>query len=263
MNPLVDFTTISAFKFAIIMVRVTGIFVASPFLTSRNIPNQMKLAFSLVVTLILLPLVKFPVGVTPPGNLFGFFYAIVPELAIGLVVGFIFTLMFAAVQLAGHLIDVMIGFGLANIVDPVSNIQISVLGQFYYLIAMLVFLAIGGHHLIIKALNTSFEVLPPLTPLLTNGVVNLVNSCMADVFMVAFQIGAPTLAALFVADVILGVMARTVPQMNVLMVGFPLKIFIGMITMVISIPYFVRFMYVLLEGINRDALSVLRVMRAV
>lgn len=261
MDLLADFTALSAFKFAVILVRMAGLFIASPVFTSRNIPAQVKMGFALMISFILMPMVRFPAGTAVPDNIFGFLYAVAPEMVIGLAIGFLFTLLFAAVQLAGHLIDVMIGFGLANIVDPVSNIQISVLGQFYYLVAMIVFLAVNGHHLLVRALFRSFEVLPPLTPILTSGIVQLVNDKAAAIFAIAFQIGAPTLAALFIADIILGVMARTVPQMNVLMVGFPLKIFIGITTLIISIPYFVRYMTILIDGANRDALTLLQVMR--
>lgn len=261
MNLITNFSLMSAYHFSLILVRVTGIFMASPVFTSRNIPNQVKIALSLLLSLILFPMVRFPSSTPIPQEMFSFFFRISQELVIGLVIGFIFTMIFAAIQLAGHLIDVMIGFGLANIVDPVSNLQISVLGQFYYLVAMLVFLTINGHHLLIRALFRSFTILPPLFPIFSSRAITMINDLFAGVFTVAFEIGAPVLAALFITDIVLGILARTVPQMNVLMIGFPLKIFVGMSTIILVMPFFVRFLDGLFDRVALDAMTVLRAMR--
>ena len=143
-----------------------------------------------------------------------------------------------AVQFAGEVIGIDVGFGVVNIIDPLSSEQISIIGTFKNLIAVVVFLLVDGHHVVLQTLAVSFEMVPlggmQFTDLLAQGLIQMTSR----VFVMAAKLAAPVIAALFLTSLALGIIARTVPQMNVFIVGFPLKIAVGMLVLMLSLPLF-------------------------
>ena len=233
------FLDISVAQFQILLllfVRTIGILAVAPVFGHRAIANQTKAGLAMVLALVLFPAVPITLVVT--SDLLPYFFIAIRELIMGMMFGFVTRLVFIAVQFAGEVIGIDVGFGIVNVIDPLSAEQISIIGTFKNLIALVVFLMIDGHHTILQGLAASFEMVPlggiQFSELLARGLISMT----ADVFVMAIKMAAPVITALFLTSVALGIIARTVPQMNVFIVGFPLKIGMGMAMLAVSLPLF-------------------------
>lgn len=248
--------------FFLVFVRVATFLIASPLLAARQIPPQAKIAFTLLVSLLLVPALHPSLPLLMGSNaVFSFWTLLVEQILIGLILGFASFIVFVGIQLAGQIIDLQMGFGLANIVDPLANIQQTVMGQMQYLIAIMLFMAIDGHHQMILAISSSFTLLP-LGPVTLAGPITRHLSQMAgSLFVIAFQVGFPTIAALFLTDVALGFIARMVPQMNVLLIGFPLKIFVGFIGVSIALSIYISLYPRYFEEMIKNLMIVIQLAR--
>ena len=227
----------------VILVRTSAVVVAMPVLGSTNLPALVKAFMSLVLALVLWPVVDMS-GFKPPTTLLGFLPLMVGEVLIGVILGLSARLLLTSLQIMGQMAGFQMGFAVANVIDPMSGMQISVLGQFVYLVGILVFLAVGGHHMFIRALADSFTLVPPGDFGLSTGLFKQMMALASKMFYLAVRIGAPIIGALLFTSVIMGVLAKTVPQMNILIVGFPLKITVGLVmlaaTMTVLVPVMVK-----------------------
>lgn len=231
-----DFSVARWQVFLLVFVRIIGVIAVSPFFGHRVIISQAKVGLGLVIAATLFA--SMPVEIEPETDLIPFVILAVKELILGMLFGYTARLVFYAVQFAGEIIGIDIGFGVVNIIDPLSAEQISVIGTFKNLIAIVTFLAIDGHHVLLNALIKSFDMLPLGGIHLSAGVGQGVIEMTAQVFVMAIQMAAPVITALFLTSLALGIVARTVPQMNVFIVGFPLKIGVGVAMLMISLPLF-------------------------
>lgn len=224
--------------FMLIATRLSAMMAVAPVLSSRMIPVRLKAGLVVLLSYITLPVVSAEGG-TIPGGVAGFATLAVKEAVIGLGFGLVAQFLFAAIQTAGAFIDVSAGFAISQTLDPTSNASISVLGRWYSLVATSAFLALGGLQLLVGGLVRSFTLAPPLADpdmgLLVTGVLHNADA----IFVVVVQIGAPIIGALLITDVTLGVISRSVPQMNVFMVGMPLKIIIALAGSAILLPAFI------------------------
>jgi flagellar biosynthesis protein FliR len=224
--------------FMLIATRLSAMLAVAPVFSSRMIPVRLKAGLVILVSYIALPVVAAEGGVVPDGAI-GFAILAMKEAIIGFALGLVAQFLFAAVQTAGAFIDMSAGFAIAQTLDPTSNQSTSVLGRWYNLVAVAAFLAIGGHQLLVQGVVRSFTLAPPLSDpdmgLLITGVLAHAD----DILLMVVQIGAPIIAALLVTDVTLGVISRSVPQMNVFMVGMPLKIIIALGGSAILVPAFI------------------------
>ncbi len=146
--------------FLLIFVRITGLFVISPIFSRRNMPGAIKIGFSLMLALILINTLKVQDIHIQYNNILEYVGIIAKEFLTGLTLGYVAYLIFTAVHFAGQIIDMQVGFGMVNVIDPVSNIQVPITANFYYIMAMLLFLVCNGHHVLIKALFESFNTIP-------------------------------------------------------------------------------------------------------
>jgi len=154
---------------------------------------------------------------------------IASEVMMGLILTFAVRMLFAAVQMAGQFMAFQMGFAMARALDPVTGTQSTVLSQFLYLFTILIFFTIDGHHYFIQALASSFQIVPPNSFSLNPVLSGIIVRASAQMFLVAIKMAAPVMVALFLSNLCLGIVARTVPQMNILMVGFPVNLSIGLI----------------------------------
>lgn len=223
--------------YLMVLARIGGMFGFAPVFGSHNIPKQAKAALSLVLALVIFPGVSAPPGGYPE-NLISYALCIGKEIGVGIVIGYVAALITVSVQLAGHLIDMQIGFGLVNIVDPISGRQITVIGQFQYIIAILLFLGTNSHHVLLTAVRESYHLVPIAEFTLSKACQTGIIALFRNMFSLAFRIAAPVTCALLLTDVVMAVLARAVPQMNVFIVGFPLKIASGLLVLAITIPVF-------------------------
>lgn len=243
--------------YLMVLARIGGMFVFAPVFGSHNVPRQAKAALSLVLALVIFPSVSMPASGYPE-NLIGYALCIGKEIIAGIVIGYVAALITVAVQLAGHLVDMQIGFGLVNIVDPMSGRQITVIGQLQYIIAILLFLGTNSHHVLLTAISESYRLVPigefTLGAACHRGIVVL----FGNMFSLAFRIAAPVTCALLLTDVVMAVLARAVPQMNIFIVGFPLKIFAGLLVLAMAIPAIAGLLRGSFHGLEREIFLVLR-----
>jgi len=248
--------------FLLILVRMSSLFIISPIFGRRNVPNIFKIGFALMMSIILVNVVKLPAEV----NLYGtyeFALAVIKEFIIGLVLGYVGLLILSAIYLAGQLIDTQIGLGIASVIDPVSNIQVPVTANLYYTLTMVIFLTINGHHMIIDAVARSFSVIPIGTAVFSQAMMPQIVQILGLVFIIAFKISAPIIAAALICDVALGILSRTMPQMNIFFVGMPLKIVLGLVAIMITLPAFISIVGFSIDNINEQTNTVMNLMAPV
>ncbi|NPV71250.1 MAG: flagellar type III secretion system protein FliR [Firmicutes bacterium] len=218
----------------LIFVRFSGLMATMPVFSSRYIPVRIRVMVAGFLAVFALPSVT-PVEV--PGSLVGLALFAVNELAVGMAVGYAASVVLSAIQLAGQLIDTELGFGMVNVIDPQYGLPAPLFGNFYYLIALMLLLAVGGERATIAALVRSFKEIP-IGAIVSPPEPGFVVDLVAGVFTTALKISAPLLGALFLVTLALGIVARTVPQMNVFIVGLPVKLVAGLIVLVAGFPVY-------------------------
>ncbi|MBS4536036.1 flagellar type III secretion system protein FliR [Clostridium sp. D2Q-14] len=222
--------------FLLVFIRMTGIFIITPIFSRTNIPTILKVSLSLIISIITFTTIGEQ-DLIIEGNIH-LMILIFKELTIGLIIGFISYLFFVSLIIAGQIIDTQIGFGMANVFDPQHNTQVPITGNFYYILALLIFLTIDAHHWFLQAIVKSYSVLPIGNINLNDGILNQIIVIFSEIFNIGFKISSPVLATIFLSNVLLGILARTVPQMNVFVVGMPLKIVVGLLTIFITLPIY-------------------------
>jgi len=218
------------------LVRVLALFAVAPLLAHRAVPMRLKIGLALAVTAILAPSVPAP-PITDA--LSGAGLALLAQnILIGLTLGFAVRLVFAALELAGELIGLQMGLSFAGFFNPATGMAQNAVGSFMALLALLMFIAIDGHLMLIYALAESFRLFP-LTgggfglPLGPEALVRLGG----QMFSIALALALPFLAVMMLTNVVLGVLARIAPQLNVFAIGFPLTILVGLATLMLLLPY--------------------------
>lgn len=225
--------------FLLVLFRIAGVMMLAPVFGSAMAPAAVRIFLSLVLSLLFFPLVRAG-GVPPAMDLPVLGLAVASELAVGLLIGFASTMLFAGVQLGGHLIDQELGLLQANLLDPMLNEQISIMGQFKVLLATLVYLLINGHHLLIGAVSDSFRAVPLLGLSFTRGAaLHLSDTLMRDVFRMGIEIAAPALVTLFLVTIAMAFMARTAPEMNIFALSFLLRVAVGLGVVAMGVGLFV------------------------
>lgn len=220
--------------FLMVFVRTSGVFIFSPLFSSQNLPNIMKVGLTFTISVIITLVLPSDIDLTDQV----LFILIFKELLVGVIIGFISYIFFTAFYTMGQLIDMNIGFGMANVIDPQSKVQVPLTGNFYYIIAFLLLLLMDGHHLIITALKDSYLAIPLGKVTYDIGTLKIIINAMVQSFEIGFKLSSPIIAIIFLTDLVLGVLARTIPQMNVFVVGMPLKLLVGLLFMFIGFPIF-------------------------
>lgn len=237
--------------FILVFARISGIFMALPFLGSRNIPGYAKAGLALLLSYIILPMV-LATKVVLPADFLPYMALVVSEVLLGLIFGFVASLIMQAIQMAGHVLDLQIGFGIVNVFDPQFGQQVPLLGNFKYILGLMLLLATNGHHVMITALVASFKLVPVTGVVLPPSLAAFILDLVSGAFVIGFKMTVPVLLALLLTDVALGILARTMPQMNVFVVGVPGKIIIGIFTLGMAIPFYVAFVEVGFNGMYHD-----------
>ena len=229
--------------FVLVLVRMSSIFVITPVFGRKNMPAYLKVGFAFLSALIIVPLLG-DVQVDYKDNLLYFAVMAAQEFIIGIIIGYVSTLVFSAIFIAGQIIDVQIGFGMVNILDPMQDTQVPLTGNFIYILTTMFFLIINGHHILFGALFKSYSIIPINGFAYNDVLVNNILTIFIEVFAIGFKIALPVLAAALLCEVALGILAKTVPQMNVFVVGIPLKLGVGLLTLYFVLPVFFRTMSV-------------------
>lgn len=250
--PISDF-----YVFLLIFLRVGAILFTAPLFDSRSIPVTFKIGLAISISVFLYPVITIS---SPPidTSLLGFVLGVGRELAVGIIIGFSVTMLFTGIQLAGQIAGYQMGFAVANVMDPATSMQIPILAQLNNLIAMLVFLSVNAHYIFFKALAESFTLIPPFGQHFNKEIVGVIMDLGANMFVIAIQLGAPIIAVMLFTSVALGLIARTVPQIHVLIVAMPVKIFIGLIFIILILPYMMTFLKHAFSNMGQTVFQILR-----
>lgn len=222
--------------FLLVFSRWAGMVMIAPVFGARGVPGMVKLGLAVSLTVVLFPLVLAENPVIP-GELLPLVGIIIKEVLVGLALGFIINLVTAIMQGAGQLIDYQLGFHMGNTVDPINGMQSPMTGSFLMVLTTMLLLATNSHHLIIAAMVRSYEFLPINPGALTIGAAFYLQ-ITAKVIALSLQIAMPVFGALFLADFGVGLLSKTVPQLNMFSVIFPVKIIFGITLLFLMIPYF-------------------------
>lgn len=221
--------------FLLMLVRVGTMLMFLPGFNGRNVPTPVKVAFSVVLTLTLVPFAGGDAAaLTETGR---FVVAVAQEFLVGLLLGLGVALVFGAVETAASLINIQMGLNLSPAFNPSFNTQGAPLDTFYLLTASLIFFGVNAHHLLILALARSFDTLPLGTASLSPTGDNTIVALTQTMFVNALRIGLPVAGTLLIADIALGILSRMVPQMNVFFVGIPAKILVGFGLVLLTLPF--------------------------
>ncbi|WP_026689886.1 flagellar biosynthetic protein FliR [Alteribacter aurantiacus] len=225
--------------YLLVLVRMSAFVITLPLFSYQNVPSMYKVGFSFFMAWIVFFAYEWPVIEIDAL----FFTLIIKEALVGLTIGFVASLVLYAIQVAGGFIDIKMGFMIANVIDPQTGAQSPMTGGYLYTFALLFMLATNAHHLLIDGVFYSYQFVPldqPTLPLGDKGVVMHVVTSMNTMFMLAFQMAMPIVGSLFLVDVALGMVSRTVPQVNVFVVGLPLKIIAGFLMLFLVMgPFFI------------------------
>ena len=225
-----NFSPNDFFSFLLTFIRISLVVFMLPLFGAENIPNTVKGAICMVFSLAVFPHLSFT-GAMMPAATWQIAIMLISELILGFTMGMVVRFTFAGIQSGGELLAMQMGFSMATVADPSTGGQQTVLGQLLYMVAMLSFLALYGHLFLFKSLADTFQYIPPGGLTLTPFFVSEVLALSAQIFILALKIAGPLVAVLFFIELTLAMMARAAPQMNLLIIGFPLKIGVGMFFM--------------------------------
>ena len=245
--------------FFLVVVRIGAIVMTMPVFRSQSIPILFKLGLAFAVSMALFSILQLePLPVF--NHIFPFAIGVIGELMIGISIGLSIRLVFAGIQIAGQLAGYQMGLAIANVMDPSTSQQLPILSQFNQLFAMLLLLATNAHHIFLRALAESYRLVPPFGFHFSNSLMQQIVDLGGKMFVIAVQVGAPIIAALLLISVAFGLIARTVPQMNVFIVAMPLKIGVGLLFLGFSLPYLSTYLNSLFRGLSKNIFILLKAM---
>lgn len=223
--------------FLLIFVRVLSFLVTMPLFSYRTIPLPFKIGFSFFLAFIMF----YTVDASAIAFDHTYIFLIVKEVLVGLLIGLFAFIIVSALQVAGGFVDFQMGFAIANVMDPQTGAQSPLTGQYFYMIAMLFLLAVDGHHLIIDGIFNSYNFIPIETfiPFENQSIAIFIIDTFNYMFIIAFQMAIPLVGTLFLVDIALGIIARAVPQLNVFVVGLPLKIMVSFFAILIFLALYI------------------------
>lgn len=243
--------------FLLIFSRIGAFMVAVPLFGGPNTPGQVKGGMALVVSLIILPMVAPPQHQIA-GGLLGFGLAVAREIGVGLLTGLICNMILQVLNIIGQIFDLHIGFLMSSFFDPAMGGQITLTAKFLYLMGIVLFFTLDGHHMLLMGMVRSFDILPLDTAIFSGGAMTILVKAFSRMVTVAVQISAPVIAVMLIIDICLGLLGRTAPQMNIFMLGFSLKIGAGILTMAVMVPLLGVVFQSLFRMMERDLYTLLK-----
>lgn len=219
-------------RFALLLVRPGMLVASAPPFGGTYAPAQVRIGLTAIVALLLMPAVSLPSSLP----LVALVMIVVRELAIGLALGMSIRALIAGAEFAGHLSGYQIGFSYGAIVDPQSGVRNNMLAALYGNLALLAFFATNGHHALMRALVGSYAAMPVGAGRLDPSIVRAVTEMLAVVFVLGVRLAMPLIVVLLVVELAMGIIARAVPSLNLLVVGMPLRIVIGLLVIAAVVP---------------------------
>jgi len=232
----------------LLMLRISALIFSSPIFGRSNIPRSVRAGFCFMLT------VLFYMALPPGGNvLYATFWQFaglcLKELIFGLAMGWVTTLFFQLPFVSGSIIDMQIGFGMVNVLDPSSNLQVPITGNILNIVLLMVFFVVNGHHTLIDLVAGSVQRVPiggaqiHIDQLMVTSV-----EFFSRAFLLAIQVAMPVVAAAMMTEVALGLMIRAVPQLNMYVAGLPIKVFFGLVLLLVIMPPYITMTATIYDG---------------
>jgi len=238
------------------LIRVASMFSIAPVIGGKQIPRRIRIVAALLITLAILPMQQ-DIPIIDPWSAEGV-YVTAQQILIGLIMGFILMLVFAAVTLAGENIAMSMGLGFAMASDPINGVQVPVVSQFLVITASLLFLSMDGHLSLISMMVTSFEILPIGTEGVSTAALWALLEWAKIMFNAAASIALPAIISLLTVNLVMGIMTRAAPQLNIFSVGFPMTMMAGYIILLLSLPT----LLMVFDSMLKDAFETLTIILA-
>ncbi len=223
------FTESYVVGFILLFFRFGALFMATPIFSHKSIPNSVKAAMAFFFTIVFYSsMPPLQIEITIPSIIL----AILSELFFGLAIGVVLLLSFNVITFAGGLISFMMGFSMASAIDPQSGVSMPIISQFLSLMALMILFSIDMHHWILLYINDSLSSIPLGGFLMKEKLFDYIVYASSKMFVVGFMIAFPIIALTWLSDVIFGMLMKTMPQFNLLVIGFPIKIMVGFVVLV-------------------------------
>ncbi len=219
--------------FVLVVFRVAGFMLFAPLFGSARIPKRARTLFAIILAMGMASSVKQPAELPP--TYVALTMVIAGEMCFGLAMGMILSFVFIAAQWAGEIIGQQLGFNIAETFDPQFGQSSSLIGDLYYMLTLVVFLAIGGHRQMIRGVRDSFDTLPLMSVAVNQSVLDLVIRMFETATMLALRLAAPILVTMLIVDMTLGFLGKTMPQMNVMTMGLSIKAMVGMGVLIVGL----------------------------
>ena len=221
--------------FVLVLCRASGIMLTAPILSSIEIPDRVKVGLVCLLSLIMYPIAAQHVGALPAGVL-GYVPLVLAELGLGLLMGFAGGLVLGAMRAAGSMAAQSIGLGMSDVSLPDDEDTADEVSTFFDIFCLLVFVALDGHHWFIQALAISYRDIPLGQAHLSPAIAAAMQTGLSKLFLFALRGVAPLMGIMFLVNVMLALMAKAVPQMNILFVGYPVKVLFGVVALALTFP---------------------------
>jgi flagellar biosynthetic protein FliR len=222
-------------SFFLVLGRISPLFLLAPLFSSKLLPARARGIVAVALTIGIAPIAMR--GADVPLDLWSIAGLMLKEMLVGAGFAFALAALFAAIQVAGNVLDTLIGFSFGALVDPITGTNGGVLNQLYALVGVVIFVVIDGDAWVIQGLARSYEAVPLADAPAIGSLVEGVQVAFSGIFGAAIQVGAPVLLAVLLTDVAFGLVSRVVPQLNVFAVGFPAKVTVGLVLVSASLPF--------------------------
>lgn len=228
-------------------LRITSFFTSSNIMFPQGTPNAFKVSLCLFFSVIISLNTGINVNVE---NMYMLISYGILEVLTGLFLGYITSICFNAIKIGGQLIDVQMGLSMASIYDSTSKTETTLMGNLIYWIGVLIFFAMNGHHVLIEGLQYSFQIIEIGTPIIANNFDYLLK-IFVEYFVIGFKISVPVSLALLISELVMGLVSRSVPQFNVMILGMPVKILVGTVFLLTSMPFIVNESHKLFRALSQ------------
>ncbi len=227
-------------NFILMFLRTSALIISSPIFGRKNVPNIVKVCFCTLLTYVIFASVATPV-VIRYSNILEYSLLCIKELLYGVVLGYVTTLFFSLTQTAGHVTDMMMGFGMVNVFDVQNRIKVPLTGNLLYIILIITFFAANAHLQLIYILQATFAQVPIGSVTLNPKIAYVAIEVFILAFVMALNVAMPIIASGLLGEVVMGIIVKMVPQMNIFVVGLPLKVILGILMLFLVLPAYISY----------------------
>ncbi len=214
--------------YMLVLTRVSGLMNSAPFFSSLSAPMNIKVLFCASIAFLMYPIIFVSKDFILPHSMPEFIILLLIEYLVGFLIGFLANLVIEGVRMSGSILSIQMGLSMSEALDPATGVQSNEISRIYVYLAILIFLSTGAYQMLFISLFDSFKAVPMgFFPVFDAGFINGMLTLFAQLFKIAFGVALPIFAVLFITDMLLGMMSKMMPQMNIFMAALPVKMYIG------------------------------------